>query len=115
MKKISFLFLVTAILILARPLIVAAESVSAKEMPSEQDLNAGHQFTGVVLSFSDTEITANNDEGKSSTFKIDDKTKIIGKIAVDKKISITYTYLKIFKAYLVKKALVIKVMEEKKK
>jgi len=112
LKKILFsaAIILTALILSS----LHAPKISAADMYSESPLDASHQFSGTISSFSDINITVNGAEN-SETFNIDDKTRINGKIEVGKKVEVTYAYLKIFKAYLIKKALVITVIEEKKK
>lgn len=112
MKKIMLSFLAALFLMFSEPLF-AVSVISAQEAPFDPALKISHQFAGIVSALSDTAITV-SDKENSYTFKIDDKTRINGKIATGKKVSVVYAYLKIFKAYLVKKALIINVVEEKK-
>lgn len=70
-------------------------------------------FTGKAESFSDTSITIKNKK-ESAIFRITEETMIEGKLKIGCEVSVTYYYLKIFKAYGIKKALVIKVLGEKK-
>jgi hypothetical protein len=108
MKKIMFLALGISFMLIS--LALPADIILAQEAA----LQLSHQFIGVVASFSDAELIVNNEEN-SYKFKIYAETRINGEIAVGKKVSVTYAYLKIFKSYLIKRALVINVLEEKKK
>ncbi|MDP3142445.1 MAG: hypothetical protein Q8N14_00650 [Candidatus Omnitrophota bacterium] len=112
MKKIMFLALGISFMLISFGF--SGSIIFAQEASSEAALQSSHQFIGVVTSFSDAELIVNNEEN-SYKFKIYAETKINGEIAVGKKVSVTFAYLKIFKSYLIKKALVINVLEEKKK
>jgi len=91
----------------------ATEDYDAGDIGEEKTQEVTGVFTGTVDSYSSTEIIVSN-KGNSAKFKIDAKTQIQGKLVTGAKVTVTYRNVKIFKAHFIKKAMVIKVMEEKK-